>query len=58
MQFAVKYQIEENGETWGPNDVIVSNHPVAGGIHYIYIYIYILYTFHTYYVYYGEEIIW
>uniref|UniRef100_A0A6B2KY66 Hydantoinase B/oxoprolinase domain-containing protein n=1 Tax=Arcella intermedia TaxID=1963864 RepID=A0A6B2KY66_9EUKA len=32
MQFAVKFQIN-SGIEWTPNDVILSNHPAAGGSH-------------------------
>lgn len=33
MQYAVKYQHEKHGATLKPGDVLVSNHPIAGGTH-------------------------
>jgi len=33
MQDAVRYQIRNLGKDWKPGDVILSNHPVAGGSH-------------------------
>ncbi|KAL7629519.1 hypothetical protein AAE478_001040 [Parahypoxylon ruwenzoriense] len=33
MAYAVKYQHERHGRTLRPGDVLVSNHPIAGGTH-------------------------
>eukprot|EP00871_Galdieria_phlegrea_P004105 jgi/Galph1/4696/GphlegSOOS_G3367.1 len=33
MQDAVRYQIRKLGDSWLPGDVILSNHPLAGGSH-------------------------
>ncbi|GJQ08613.1 hypothetical protein GpartN1_g404.t1 [Galdieria partita] len=33
MQDAVRYQIRKLGKDWKPGDVILSNHPIAGGSH-------------------------
>jgi len=33
MQYAVKYQHDKHGATLKPGDVLVSNHPIAGGTH-------------------------
>jgi 5-oxoprolinase (ATP-hydrolysing) len=33
MQEAVKYQIKHMGHDWHEGEVIVSNHPEAGGSH-------------------------
>lgn len=33
MAYAVKYQHEKYGSTLQPGDVLVSNHPIAGGTH-------------------------
>ena len=33
MQYAVKFQHDKHGATLKPGDVLVSNHPIAGGTH-------------------------
>ncbi|KAF2088959.1 5-oxoprolinase [Saccharata proteae CBS 121410] len=33
MAYAVKYQHEKHGSSLNPGDVLVSNHPIAGGTH-------------------------
>lgn len=33
MQAAVRYQVDLLGDTWAPGDVLLANHPSAGGTH-------------------------
>lgn len=33
MQDAVRFQVRQYGEHWKENEVILSNHPLAGGTH-------------------------